>query len=424
MRAVLIASLLLLAPVSAVAQSTAGLAAISGVVRGPSGTSVANAHVKIASDTQGTVRSVLSNGDGLFAAPALPPGAGYTVTVTATGFADYQALDLDLRVGQNLNLNVNLTVERTVAVIEVNSTGAIVQDTKTDVSQVIDSKLIQDLPINGRRVDSFVLLTPGVSNDGYFGLLTFRGMAGGNAFLLDGNDTTEQFFNENAGRTRIASQISQDAVQEFQVISSNSSAEFGRAIGGVVNTVTRTGGNDLHGTAYWFFRNRTLDARDRYATINPDEVRNQFGASLGGALVKNKLFYFFNGDFTRRNFPMVSSISRAGVIDPDTESFVGCGAPATPAQCSAINSLLPRYFGLIPRQANQDLGFGRLDWRPSEHNAFSASLNYLRFVSPNGIQTNISSTTGRGYRKQWRRFCARAQRESYLDRGPEAELGE
>ena len=217
--------------------------------------------------------------------------------------------------------------------------------------------MIQDLPINGRRVDSFVLLTPGVTNDSYFGLLTFRGVAGGNAFLVDGNDTTEQFFNENAGRTRIASQISQDAVQEFQVVSSNSSAEFGRAVGGVVNTVTRTGSNDLHGTAYWFFRNRTLDARDRYATINPDEVRNQAGASIGGALIKNKLFYFFNGDFTRRNFPMVSSISRAGVIDPNTESFVGCGAPATPAQCAAINTILPRYFGLIPRQANQDLGF-------------------------------------------------------------------
>jgi hypothetical protein len=91
---------------------------------------------------------------------------------------------------------------------------------------------------------------------------------------------------------------------------------------------------------------------------------------------------------------MVSSISRAGVIDPNSDSFIGCGAPATPAQCAAINTILPRYFGLIPREANQDLGFGRLDWRPSERNAFSASLNYLHFVSPNGIQTNISSTTG------------------------------
>jgi Outer membrane receptor for ferrienterochelin and colicins len=126
-----------------------------------------------------------------------------------------------------------------------------------------------DLPINGRRVDSFVQLTPGVTNDGTFGLVSFRGVAGGNSFLVDGSDTTEQYYNENAGRSRVASQLSQDAVQEFQVLSANFSAEYGRASGGVVNTVTRSGTNGTHGTTYWFFRNRTLNARDRYASINP-----------------------------------------------------------------------------------------------------------------------------------------------------------
>ena len=386
--------ILLLAAVPAFAQTTAGLAAISGVVRDPSGTAVPEANVVIANNLQGTIRNLTTNRGGTFSAPALVPGTGYKVVVTAQGFATYEAFDLDLQVGQNLNLNVSLAVNRSVTVVDVTSAGVAVQDTKSDVSQVVDTKSIQDLPINGRRVDSFVLLTPGVTNDGTFGLLTFRGVAGGNAFLIDGNDTTEQFYNENAGRTRIASQISQDAVQEFQVVSANPSAEFGRAIGGVVNTVTRSGSNGLHGTAYWFFRNRTLNARDRYASINPDEVRHQAGFSLGGAIVKDKLFYFVNGDFTRRDFPIVSSISRAGVIDPSTQSFIGCGAPATPAQCAAINTLLPRYYGLIPREANQDLGFGRLDWRPSERNSFSASFNYLHFLSPNGIQTNISSTTG------------------------------
>ena len=388
------ASLLLFVTAQAFAQSDAGLAAISGVVRDSSGAFVPDAKVSIASDSQGAIRTVNTNSGGIFAAPALPPGSGYKVTVMATGYAAYDVKDLNLQVGQNLNLNVILTVGAILTVVEVTAAAATVQDTKTDVSQVIDSRMIQDLPINGRRVDSFVLLTPGVTNDSTFGLLTFRGVAGGNSFLIDGTDTTEQFFNENAGRTRIFSQISQDAVQEFQVVSSNFSAEYGRAVGGVVNTVTRTGSNGLHATAYWFFRNRTLDARDRYATINPAEVRHQAGASVGGALIKDKLFYFVNAEFTRRDFPMVSTISRAGVIDPNTQSFLGCGAPATPAQCAAINSILPRYFGLIPRQANQALGFPRLDWRPTERHTFSASLNYMRFLSPNGIQTNIASTTG------------------------------
>jgi hypothetical protein len=393
-RSEVIGLFLILAAAPAFPQTAAGLAAISGVVRDPSGVAVPNANVVVASNSQGTRRTVTTTNGGVFTVPALLPGSGYRVTVTAAGFATYELTDLELQVGQNLNLNVSLSVSPSIKVIEVTGAGAALQDTKTDVSQVIDSRFIQGLPINGRRVDSFVLLTPGVTNDSTFGLLTFRGVAGGNSFLVDGNDTTEQFFNENAGRTRIASQISQDAVQEFQVVSSNSSAEFGRAVGGVVNTVTRSGSNDLHGAAYWYFRNRTLDARDRYASINSDEVRHQAGFSLGGALIKGKFFYFVNGDFTRRNFPMVSSISRAGVIDPSTQSFVGCGAPATPAQCAAINSILPRYYGLIPREANQDLGFGRLDWRPSERNSFSASLNYQHFQSPNGIQTSISSTTG------------------------------
>ena len=112
-----------------------------------------------------------------------------------------------------------LSVAASTQTIEVTSGAPIVETTKTGVSQVVNTAQIDNLPINGRRVDSFVLLTPGVTNDGTFGLISFRGVAGGNTFLTDGNDTTNQYYNENAGRTRISSQISQDAVQEFQVLS-------------------------------------------------------------------------------------------------------------------------------------------------------------------------------------------------------------
>ncbi len=116
-------------------------------------------------------------------------------------------------------------------------------------------------------------------------------MAGGNSFLVDGVDTTNQYYNENAGRTRLGSQLSQDAVQEFQVLTSNYAAEYGRASGGVVNTITKSGTNDYHGTFFWYFRNRTLDARDRYAAINPPEVRHQTGGTIGGPIKKDKLFF-------------------------------------------------------------------------------------------------------------------------------------
>jgi hypothetical protein len=394
-----IALLLLFLSAAAFAQSAGGVAGITGVVRDPSGAVIPGAKVVISSGSQGTVRTLTTNTAGLFTAPALVPGPGYKVGVTATGFAPYEAKGLDLQVGQNMDLQIGLTVGQTTTAVEVTGAAPLVEDTKTDVSGVVDNRSIMELPINGRRVDSFVLFEPTVHQDGTFGLLSFRGVAGQNSFLIDGNDTTEQFYNENAGRTRIASQLSQDAVQEFEVVSANFSAEYGRAMGGVVNTVTKSGGNDVHGTAYWFFRNRTLNARDPFAAFNPHEVRHQTGASIGGPIKKDRLFYFLNVDFTRRNFPMVDSYNTVAV-NPVTQSFIGCGTAsgtqpaATPAQCAAINTLLPRFFGTIPRTLSGDLYFGKLDYHFSDRNTFSASFNFLHNVSPNGIQTGAASTFG------------------------------
>src|SRR2546428_12783227 len=268
----------------------AGFGSISGVVRDATGARIPGASVTVANESKGIPRKLVSNEAGAFTAPALVPATGYSVTVKLAGFSDWSGKSIDLQVGQDISLNVDLKVAGTVSEVTVIDETPLVESTRSGVSQVVSSAQIQELPINGRRVDSFVLLAPAVVPDGTFGLVSFRGIAGGNSFLTDGNDTTNQFYNENAGRTRISSQISQDAVQEFQVVSNNYSAEFGHATGGVVNTVTRSGGNDFHGTGYWFFR-------------------------------------------------------------------------------------------------NQDLGFAKLDWRPTERNSFSASLNLLRWVSPNGLQT-------------------------------------
>jgi hypothetical protein len=399
----------------ALAQSVGGSAGISGVVKDPSGSAVPNAKVVISSTTQGTLRTIETNNAGAFGAPALTPGPGYKVAVTAAGFAPYEVSDINLEVGQSLNLNVPLTVGQTSTTIDVVGAAVMLDDTKADVSTVVDSKQIDNLPVNGRRVDSFVLLTPGVSNDATFGLLTFRGVAGNNSFLIDGNDNTEQFYDENAGRTRIQSQISQDAVQEFQVVSDDYSAEYGRAMGGVVNTVTKNGTNQLHGSAFYYFRSTGFDAADPFATINvpnaqgvgvptrinPPEKRVEGGGTLGGALIKDKLFYFIDGDLTYRQFPFVDSYAVTNVINPITQNWVttgsqACTTPATPAQCAAINGLLGRFFGQIPRKDDNDLAFGRLDYHPTDKHTFTAEFNFLRWWSPNGIQTGVDSTTGSG----------------------------
>ena len=380
------------------AQSVAGLAGIAGVVRDGSGAAVPGANVIVANESKGIRRALTTNESGVFTAPALVASPGYSVTVNKDGFTAYEAKNITLNVGQQVDLSVALTVASSATSIQVVAEIPIVESTKTGVSQVVDSKQIQNLPINGRRVDSFVLLTPAVVSDGTFGLVSFRGIAGGNAFLTDGNDTTNQFYNENAGRTRISTQISQDAVQEFEVKSSGYSAEFGRASGGVINTVTRSGTNDLHGTGYWFFRNRTLNATDRYSTFNAPEVRHQTGASIGGPIKKDKIFYFFNAETTRRNFPIIASMTRPPLFNSNgtftANATTGCTASA--AQCQAARDFFGRQFGTLPRVANSELAFGKVDFRPTEKNSISLSFNYLRWISPLGIQTQAVLNNGQG----------------------------
>jgi hypothetical protein len=394
---VILSTLALCASLSA--QSVAGLGAISGTVRDATGSTVPDAQVTVSNDAIGVRRTVNSTDAGVFSAPSLPPAAGYSVTVSKAGFTPFRVENIQVQVGQAVNFDVALAVQGATTQVQVEAVAPIVDSTKTDVSQVVDTRQIQDLPINGRRVDAFVLLAPAVVPDATFGLISFRGVAGGNTFLTDGNDTTEQYYNENAGRTRISSQIGQDAVQEFQVVSDNYSAEFGRAMGGVVNTVTRSGTNDIHGTAYWFFRNQDFNARDPFATINPQETRHQFGASVGSHIIKDRLFYFFNYEGMRRDFPLIASLTAPGnPLFTTTGQLLPnvCGAPATPAQCSTAVAFLNRQFQTVPRTVQQDLGFGKLDWRPSERNSFSISLNVLRWVSPNGLQTQAVLNNGNG----------------------------
>src|SRR3954453_7557526 len=337
------------------AQNTAGTGSISGVVTDPTGSAVPAATVLVENPTLGLRRELESTSGGLFSAPSLTPGPGYRVSVTSPGFSGYKVEEIRVEVGQNVNLNARLEVNSSSTTVEVNTEAPIVDNTKVDVSQVVNSQQILNLPINGRRVDSFVLLAPAVVSDGTFGLLSFRGIAGGNAFLTDGNDTTEQYYNENAGRTRISSQISQDAVQEFQVVSNNYSAEFGHAMGGVVNTVTRSGSNDFHGTAYWFFRNQDFNARDPFATINPPERRDQFGGSAGGKIIKDKLFYFFNYEGMKRDFPLVANITAPGSTLFNTAGNFIASCTASAAQCSAARNFLNRQFQTVPRTVDQNL---------------------------------------------------------------------
>ena len=194
---------------------------------------------------------------------------------------------------------------------------------RSDISTTIDQNTIDNLPINGRRWSDFALLTPGVvSNSDGFGLLSFRGIS----YLLnnntvDGADDNQAYFSEARGRTRSAYTVTQGAVQEFQVNTSNYSAEYGRAAGGVINTVTKSGTNKLHGELFFYDRDNGLGgATNPYTqlynfdpntglniqTVKPKDWRKQWGFGMGGPIIKDKLFWFYAYDQSRRNFPGIA----------------------------------------------------------------------------------------------------------------------
>jgi len=379
----------------------AGIGGIAGVVRDPSGSTIPEASVLVINESKGIRRSVETTGAGVFNAPSLVPASGYSVEVVKAGFAKYQAKNITVEVGGTVNLDIQLDLATATTSVSVEAAIPTVEDSKAGITDLIDQQQIDNLPINGRRADTFVLLTPGVVRDGTFGLVSFHGISAGNAFLTDGNYTTNSFYSENAGRTRISTQISEDAVQEFQVVSNGYSAEFGRAMGGIINTVTRSGTNEYHGTIYDFYRNRIFNATDRFATFNPTDNRDQGGASLGGPIKKDKLFFFSNFELIKRDFPGLNRITTSAIADP-TGTFVNQAncvvnntTGPTKSQCAAATAFIQAQMNVeVPRTVSSDMGFAKIDYRPGERNSITFDLNAMHWRSPDGIQTQSVLSNG------------------------------
>ena len=366
------------------AQSTV-TGAISGTVTDPQGGVVPNASVTVTNVGTNAKTVVTSNGSGEYRANNLQPGT-YTVEVSSGGFAPAKAENVKVEVGQTLSLNIPLSVGTAVAEVKVTADAPTINTEDNSHSININQTSINELPINGRKASTFVLGTPGVVPDGGFGLYSFRGISGLlNNSTVDGGDDNQAFFSEARGRTRISYSISLDAVREFSVNTSNYSAEFGRAAGGVVNTVTKSGTNNYHGSAFIYDRDNKWGARNPLATqtiatptgnqiigIKPKDTRYQFGGSVGGRLIKDKLFFFFSYDEQRRNFPGVAITGSPTFLNPIT--VPGLTADQVTAGIAYITSLT----GVVPRKGNQRLFLPKIDWVINKNNTFSVVYNRMR----------------------------------------------
>ncbi|MEK7833048.1 MAG: carboxypeptidase-like regulatory domain-containing protein, partial [Acidobacteriota bacterium] len=237
-------------------------ATIEGVITDPNNAVVVGAKVAARNVDTGQTREITTDASGIYRLTALQPGT-YALSASATGFAENKYGNVTLTVGQKLNLDLSLRVNVSET-IQITDAAPVVETTRTNVASSVNERSVRNLPVNGRNFLDFATLTPGVVRDPRGGDLSFGGQKGTmNSIQIDGVDNNNLFFGQSLGRTgsgRAPYQFSQDAVQEFQVNQNSFSAEIGRAAGGAINVITKSGTNDFHGVAFDFFRDRSLNA--------------------------------------------------------------------------------------------------------------------------------------------------------------------
>ena len=337
-------SLILLVNQRASSQVSAGT--IRGTVADASGAVIPNAHVKIEEDSTHLVREVTTNSAGIYIAPNLSPGT-YTITASAPGFATQAQSGATLTVGAVLVINSALKVGTNTVQVMVSSTASTVELGSSELSGVIAKKTVTQLPLNGRDWSQLATLEPGVSairgeqatdNRIQQGSGQQMSISGGrpwqNNYLLDGISIND--YANGAPGSAMGANLGVDAIKEFSVVSSNYPAQYGRSSGGIINAVTNTGTNTIHGDAYEFLRNSALDGSNYFDALGkPPFRRNQFGGSVGGPIKKDRAFYFGDYEGVRQNLGVTttsftpSAAARAGnlstgtvTVDPTVSAFI------------------------------------------------------------------------------------------------------
>jgi hypothetical protein len=366
--------------------------AIGGSVKDPNGAVIAGASVTVRNVETNREATATSDDEGRFRVVQLQPG-NYTVIVNASGFGAYTREPVVVEVGRVTSLDVDLSVTARTETVEVTSEAPVINTSQQDFSTNINQTSINNLPTNGRRWSNFALLTPGAVPDGSFGLVSFRGVSGLlNNSTVDGGDNNQAFFSEERGRTRLSYSISQDSVREFQVNTSNYSAEYGRAAGAVVNAVTKSGTNEFHGNAFFYVRDDKFNARNPQLPVKTEDNRKQFGGTVGGPIVKDRLFFFFSYDQQKRNFPGISTFSNNTFSATNFNNATLLARGLSQAQIDQTRTFLDSVTGPFNRRGDQTLFLPKIDWTINNSNNLAVTYNRLRWKSPNGVQTSSSLT--------------------------------
>jgi len=303
-------------------------ASLEGTITDPSGAVVPNARVEVVSASTGFKRQVIAGPDGTYTAPLLPVGT-YTVVVSHPGFSTTTVTGVRLGVGDKRELDIKLPMSAVESAVKVEASAIVLNTTDATIGNVITTEQMREIPLNGRHWASLMALAPGAINtgEGNQQSIRFVGRArDDNNWTFDGLDATGVKDPRQESALRLV--ISTDSIAEFRVNSTLYSAESGSGAGGQVNIVSKSGGNDFHGSLFEFFRNDALDARNPFDISKQPFRLNQFGGNLGGPIVRNRTFFFANYEGLRQRVSQTftnetpSAAFRARAASPDIRPLI------------------------------------------------------------------------------------------------------
>lgn len=370
----------------------AGTGGITGVVSDSTGAVVPNATVKLANEGTGFQQTATASDEGIYTFTLLKPGK-YVISASAGNFSE-QKLSVEVQVGRITDVNFALGAGNVSAEVTVTAEG--VQTTVSNSDAVINETAIQNLPINGRRFQDFVTLTPSAQIENSRGQISLSGQRGINGNVnVDGVDFNQTFFGGIRGgeRSNQAFVIPQESIKEFQVVAAGYTAEFGRSTGGIVNAITKSGSNDIRGSIFYLWRPQQLAQGNSYidalqeqnldrvgieATVAP--TQHQFGGSIGGPIIKDKLFYF--GSYEQQKLKRERQIIIASLIGLDLTTL-GRGTEAL--------NFLRTLEGPYDETNDAYALLGRLDWNVNDNHRLNGRYNFSKNNAINAVSTGGST---------------------------------
>ena len=385
--------ILFLMAVPASAQDATG--SIRGTVLDSSNSRIARASIVIVNIATAARFTATSDTEGTFALDLLPPG-DYSARVVAQGMSPEVTPQLHVDIGATANLEFHLTIAGTHENITVSAAPALVGTQPAAVSTLLDERALSDMPLNGRRFSDLALFSPNVTQDprsltsSTNGDLSFGGIRGfQTTTLVDGGDYNNAFFSQARGRYRAPFQISSEVVQEFRVSTNTFGAEQGRSAGAVINVVTKSGSNHMHGTAFYHFRDSSLGAADAFLAFKPHNRQQQFGGTIGGPLKRNKIFFFAGFDQHIFHSPnVVEFLDGTSQVIPAADT-----GPYTPGDYEASDQALvfaaaaqlTSLAGEYPAAQIGNTSYAKLDINLSPHHQLALRLNTTRYWGANNV---------------------------------------